>query len=678
MSIHVTTPWPAIDGIAYGGDYNPEQWVRPVWDEDVALMRRAGVNLVSVGIFSWAKLEPSPGEFDFAWLDELLELLHANGIAVDLGTPTASPPAWFFADHPDARVVTRDGTVMGFGSRGMASHSSVAYREAAARIAGALAERYAHHPAVVLWHIHNEYGTPVSEDYSPASVAAWRDWLRARYGTLGRLNELWGTAVWGQTYRSWDHIGAPAAAPSVVNPTMRLDWARFTDHQLRACFSLERDAIRRHAAQPITTNFMANQHWGTDLWEWATLVDVVSDDHYLTAADPEAEIGLAMAADLTRSVAGGRPWMLMEHSTSAVNWQPRNVAKRPGEMARNSLAHVARGADAVLFFQWRAARYGQEKFHSAMLPHAGTGSRVFREVVELGATLTRVDAIRGSRVEADVAVLWDFESFWAQDLEWRPSEDLDHRQQVRAYYERLWRDRVTVDFALPSHDLSRYRLVVVPSQYLLRADDAANLNAYVEQGGTLLVSYFSAVVDEYDAVHRGGFLTPLEPALGVWVEEFLPLREGDTLTLTTNDGHTLAADMWAEDLVVTGADVVAAYADGPAPGAPAITRHRHGQGTAWYVSTRLDAPSLGVVMRRVYADAGLTPTDLPDGVEVVTRRAAGERFTVAINHADQPAELPLPGTDLVTGTTNDGTLRLDGGAVAVVRAVDPDRPAPGH
>ncbi len=678
MSALVTTPWPAIDGIAYGGDYNPDQWPRAVWDEDVALMRRAGVNLVSVGIFSWGKLEPSPGRFDFAWLDELLDLLHGNGIAVDLGTPTAAPPAWFFADHPDSRVITRDGTVMGFGSRGMVSHSSPAYRDAIVRVAGALAERYADHPAVVLWHIHNEYGTPVSEDYSRHSVAAWRSWLHARYGTLDQLNDLWGTAVWGQTYHSWEHIGAPATAPSVVNPTMRLDWARFTDHQLRECFSLERDAIRRHATQPVTTNFMANQHWGTDLWEWAKLVDVVADDHYLTAADREAHIGLAIAADLSRSVAGGKPWMLMEHSTSAVNWQPRNVAKRPGEMARNSLTHVARGADAVMFFQWRAARYGQEKFHSAMLPHAGVDSRVFREVVDLGATLRRIDAVRGSLVEAEVAVLCDFESFWAQDLEWRPSEDLDHRQQLRAYYERLWRDNVTVDFALPSHDLSRYRLVVVPSQYLLRADDAANLSRYVEAGGTLLVSYFSAVVDEYDAVHRGGFLAPLEPALGVWVEEFLPLREGDSMTVVTGDGASLAADMWAEDLVVTGADVVATYDDGPAAGKPAITRHRHGAGHAWYVSTRLDADALRQVMRRVYDDAGLSPAALPEGVEVVARRGAGETFTVAVNHTDQAVDLPFPGTDLVTGHDTGGSLRLAGGAVAVVRADDPDRSIPEH
>ncbi|BDV31136.1 beta-galactosidase [Microbacterium terricola] len=661
--------WPDLRGIAYGGDYTPEQWPRETWIEDVALMKQAGVNLVSVGIFAWALIETDEGEFDFAWLDELLDLLHENGIRADLGTPTASPPAWFFAAHPDARVLTRDGTVMGFGARGMASHSSPAYRDAVVRIASALAERYGDHPAVVLWHIHNEYGVPVGEDYSEQSVRAFRGWLQDRYGTLDALNTAWGTTFWGQRYGDWEHIGAPAAAPSVVNPAQRLDFARFTDHQLRECFILERDAIRAHAAQPITTNFMANQSWTTDMWAWARELDIVSDDHYLWAADEEGEIGLAIAADLSRSVGGGKPWILMEHSTSAVNWQPRNVAKRPGEMARNSLSHLARGADAILFFQWRASRSGAEKFHSAMIPHAGTESRVFREVVDLGAKLGRLDEVRGSRVVADVAVLWDFESFWAQDLEWRPSEDITHQTQVRAYYEQLWRDGITVDFALPGQDLSGYRLVVAPAQYLLSAADAANLTAYVEAGGTLVVSFFSGIVDENDAVHPGGFGAPLKDALGVRVEEFLPLREGDATTIAWSGGEpgTLGATAWQEDLVVEGAEVVATYIDGPGAGRPAITRHSHGAGTGWYVSTKLDRAGLTALMGAVYADADVAPSGYPEGFELVTRRGADADYLVAINHRSETVSLRAAGTELLTGTQIAGMLDVAGGEVAVLR-----------
>ncbi|GIG55286.1 beta-galactosidase [Demequina activiva] len=658
--------WPALDGLVYGGDYNPEQWPREVWDEDVRLMREAGVNLVSVGIFSWAMLEPKEGLYDFAWMDDLLDLLHAHGISADLGTPSVSPPAWFFDAYPDARVTTKDGTVMGFGSRGMASHASPEYRAAIERMAGELAQRYGSHPAVVLWHVHNEYGVPVAEDFGPRAVASWHRWLQERYSTLEGLNSAWGTAFWGQRYDDWEHVVAPAATPTIANPAMRLDWARFTDDQLRECFRIERDAIRAHATQPITTNFMAHQSWNTDLWKWAQEVDVVADDHYLWSPDEDAHIGLALSADLTRSVAGGAPWMLLEHSTSAVNWQGRNIAKRPGEMRRNALTHLGRGADAIMFFQWRASRSGAEKFHSAMVPHAGTDSRVFREVVELGAHLKDAAEVQGSRVHADVAVLYDWESLWAQDLEWRPSDDLQFRERMRAYYERLWRDGVTVDFAHPEHDLSRYRLVVAPASYLLTASAGRNLTRYVENGGTLLVSAFSGIVDEHDAVHEGGFGAPLKDALGVTVEEFLPLREGESCTVDL-DGTALPADVWSEHMRLAGADARGTFRDGPAAGMPAITRHSHGAGHGWYVGTRLSAAALAGVMPAIYADAGVETAAQAEDLEVVIRRGDAHDFVIAVNHGAADAELEISGTDLLTGAAIDGTLELVGGGVAVVR-----------
>lgn len=662
--------WPVPQGIAFGGDYTPEQWPREVWDDDIARMREAGVNLVSIGIFAWALIEVREGEFDFAWLDDIIELLHANGIAVDLGTPTASPPAWFFATYPDARAVTRDGVTLGFGSRGMASPSAPEYRAASVRIATELATRYGEHPAVVLWHVHNEYGVPVGEEYSAHALREWRLWLQERYGSLDALNAAWGTAFWGQHYGEWDHVGTPAAAPSTVNPAQRLDYARFSDHQLRACYIAERDAIRAHSDRPITTNFMANQHGGCDLWKWAAEVDIVSDDHYLWAADEEGEIGLAIAADLTRSVAGGAPWILMEHSTSAVNWQPRNIAKRPGEMARNSLSHLGRGADGILFFQWRASRSGAEKFHSAMLPHAGTGSRIFREVVDLGAKLDRLAEVRGSRVHADVAILWDFESFWAQDLEWRPSEDVGHDERIRAFYERLWRDGITADFALPGHDLSGYKVVLAPAQYMLSAADAANLNDYVAGGGVLVTSFFSAVVDEHDAVHPGGFAAPLEPSLGILVEEHLPLRAQHVAAIEV-DGTTFAADIWQEDLVVTSAEVRAVYTDGPAEGRAAVTRNAYGDGVGWYISTRPDAAGLRAIMASVYADAGIAPAGLPAGIEHIVRQGADADYRVVINHSGENVSLEMSGTDLLTQTDLEGALVLGGGEVAVVRTARP-------
>ncbi|ADB30911.1 Beta-galactosidase [Kribbella flavida DSM 17836] len=655
---------PGVSAISYGGDYNPEQWPEESWPGDIELMRQAGVNLVSIGIFSWALIEPRRGEHDFGWMDRLFELLHAAGIRISLGTPTASPPAWFFHEHPEARVVTRDGTTLGFGSRGMASPSSPAYREASVSIATALARRYGNHPALAVWHVHNEYGAPVSECYSEQSVRAFRRWLQGRYESLDALNAAWGTAFWGQRYLEWQHISAPAVSASVVNPAQRLDFARFTSDALLQCFVAERDAIRAECPQvPITTNFMAGTCESVDLWKWADAVDIVANDHYLVAEDPRSHVGLALSADLTRSLARGKPWILMEHSTSGVNWQPRNLAKRSGELARNALTHFGRGADAVMFFQWKASRSGAEKFHSAMVPHAGTRSRIWSEVCALGAGLGTLGEVLGSTVSAEAAVLWDWESFWAQDLEWRPSEDLSHRERVNAFYDRLWRDQLTVDFAHPEADLAAYKLVVAPASYLLTRAAADNLRRYVEGGGTLVVSYFSAIVDEHDAVHDGGFVAPLRDVLGLTVEEFLPLRAGETVRLTPSE---VVGDVWTDDVALEGAEVVAAFEDGPAAGKPAITRNTLGAGAAWYVATRLDADQLAVVLEGAYRDAGLTPGDGPEDLELVRRRHADAEYLIAVNHGTKPADLPVGGTDLLTGEAG-ASLKVEAGGVRVLR-----------
>ena len=295
---------------------------------------------------------------------------------------------------------------------------------------------------------------------------------------------------------------------------------------------------------------------------------------------------------------------------------------------------------------------------------------MWREVVELGGTLDKLDELRGSRVVADVAILWDFESFWAQDLEWRPSVDVSHAERIRAYYEQLWRDGITVDFALPGQDLSAYKLVIAPAQYMLSAADAANLDRYVAAGGTLLVSFFSAIVDEHDAVHPGGFVAPLRDVLGLRVEEFLPLREGSTCELAWSHGGeaaTVESDAWQEDIVLAGAEVVATYVDGPGAAKAAITRNRHGDGVGWYVSTRPDAAALGVLMSAVYADAGVTPAALPAGLEVVVRRGDGADYLFAINHRDDVAAIAAHGFDLLTGETVDGSLDVAGGGIAVIR-----------
>jgi beta-galactosidase len=641
------TRWPRLDGLAYGGDYNPEQWPETVWPEDVALMRAAGVNLVSVGIFAWGMLEPRPGDYQFGWLDRVISLLHEAGIAVDLATPTAAPPPWFLHRHPEAHPVTRDGQVLGGGSRQTYCPSSPAYARAAAGITRQLAERYGTHPAVVLWHVNNEYGAPLGECYCEVSAAAFRVWLRGRYGDLTALNEGWGAAFWSQRYADWDEIDVPRTSTSVVNPAQRLDFARFSSDALLDCFRRERDILHELSpGVPVTTNFMANNCKGVDYWRWAPEVDVISNDNYLIAERTDSYLDLAMSADLTRSLASGGPWLLMEHSTSAVSWQPRNVAKRPGEMRRNSLSHLARGADGLLFFQWRASRFGGEKHHSAMLPHGGTDTRIWREVTGLGAELAGLADLRGSRVEPDIALIWDWEAWWALELEWRPSLELDYLERVRAWYEAAWRAGLTVDFVHPERDLSRYPLVVAPSLYLTTPAAAASLTDYVAGGGTLLVSYFSGIVDAHDVVHPGGYPGALRDMLGITVEEWRPLLEGERVRLAWEEGGEATADSWTEAVRLAGAKPVIRYADGPAAGGPAVTRHELGAGQAWYVSARTDAATTARLLAAACAAAGVSTGNHP-GLEVVRRSDGTRRFTILINHGAADTDAAV-GPRLVT------------------------------
>ncbi|MGW7052773.1 beta-galactosidase [Streptomyces sp. NPDC054887] len=657
----------------FGGDYNPEQWPEGVWQEDVRLMREAGVNLVSVGIFSWALLEPEPGAYDFGWLDRLLDLLHENGVGADLATPTVAPPAWFYRAHPDALPVSREGVRYAFGSRGAICHSNPAYREAAARITTELAQRYAAHPALAMWHVHNEYGVPVSACYCDTCAARFRRWLDARYGSVEAVNEAWGTAFWGQRFGSYEQIDPPRLTPTTGNPGQQLDYRRFADATMRENFVAERDILHRLApGVPVTTNFMTalSQCDSVDYWAWGREVDLVSNDHYLITDGRRTHINLAMAADLTRSVAGGAPWLLMEHSTSGVSWQPRNPAKRPGEMARNSLAHVARGSEGAMFFQWRQSRRGAEKFHSAMLPHAGTDSRTWREVVGLGSAIESLASVRGTRTVADVAMVWDWQSWWAQNLEWRPSEDHDARERADSFYEALYDRHLTVDFVHPEADLSAHPLVVVPALYLATEAAGRNLRAYVENGGTLVVSYFSGIVDEHDAVHEGPYPGALRDVLGLTVEEWSPLGAGEGVRIGGPGDASLAADVWTEFVVPRGAETVWTYADGPAAGGPAVTRHRLGGGTAWYVSTRLDAVALDTILAAACEDAGVEArTGLPRDVEVVRRSGEGGDHVFAVNHTAHDAKVPLAdsGTELLTGDRVAGHLAVPAGAVRVVR-----------
>ncbi len=663
---HPRTGGASRHGLGYGGDWNPEQWPEETWVEDARLMVEAGVTFVTVGVFSWATIEPSQGRRELGWLDRVMDLMDRHGIGVDLATATASPPAWLMRAHPEMLPVDVDGNRRGYGSRQSWCPSSRDYRDHSLALVEAMAARYADHPALAMWHVSNELGCHNALCYCDASAAAFRTWLRRRYDDLDDLNEAWGTSFWSQRYGDWDEVTPPRRSTAQNNPTQLLDFRRFSSDALLDQHLAEREVLRRLTPTvPVTTNFMVSAHIdGLDYWRWADSQDVVSNDHYLDSRleDPHRE--LSLCADWTRGLAGGTPWILMEHSTSAVNWQPRNLPKPAGQMRRNSLQHVARGADSVGFFQWRASVAGAEKYHSAMLPHAGTDSRVWREVVELGALLGRLGEVAGTRPVADVALILDYECRWAVERESMPLTGMDYLDRARALHAALLERGVTVDVVAPGAELSSYRLVVAPTLHLVRADHAAAIAAYVREGGHLLVTYFSGIVDERDHVVPGGYPGAFREVLGVRVEEFCPLPQ-DTVVGLDGGG---SCDTWVEDLRPEGADAVLRYTDGPMAGVCAVTRHEHGSGCAWYVATRTDAATTRDLVGQVVAAAGVAEHPLPPGVELVRRAGEGRSYCFVLNHTASPVEVSVRGFDLVAEREHaSGTLVLGAGEVACLR-----------
>ncbi len=548
-----------------------------------------------MGIFSWARIQPARDEWDFGWLDEIMDLLHAGGIGVDLATATASPPPWLSTEHPEILPVTAAGETLWPGGRQHWRPTSPVFRDHALRLVRKLAERYANHPALVAWHVSNELGCHNVYDYSDDAARAFRDWLRARYTTVDTLNQAWGTAFWSQRYSDWEQILPPRLAASFPNPTQQLDFKRFSSDALKDHLRAERDLLREITPDvPVTTNFMVMGNTkGMNYADWASEIDFVSNDHYVTPGSQDRD-ELSFSANLVSGISAiGRPWFLMEHSTSAVNWQPVNVAKRPGDLARDALLHVAHGADAVCYFQWRQSAAGAEKYHSAMVPHAGADSEVFRAVAELGRTLRTLAPVAGTEREtARVGIVFDWESWWASEQDSHPTDRLDYRQEALDWYSALLDLGVRADLVTAQTALDRYDVVITPVLHMIPAALAKELTRYVEQGGHLVSTYFSGVVDENDHIWLGGYPGALRDLLGIRIEEFGPLLDGDTVELDL-DG-TATGSLWTDRITVTDPEVkvLAHYRSGAYTGRPAVTRRAVGGGSATYVSTRLGREGL--------------------------------------------------------------------------------------
>jgi beta-galactosidase len=656
MEVYMERLW-NHNKISYGGDYNPEQWPEDVWQEDMRLFKKAGIDTVTLNVFSWASIQPSENEYDFSRLDKIVKLVTENDMKICLATGTGAHPAWMAKRYPEILRTDFKGRKHKFGGRHNSCPNSPVYRKYAERLAGKLAKHYKNQPNIVGWHISNEFG---GECYCENCEKAFRVWLKDRYKTLDELNRAWDTAFWSHTFYDWDEIVLPNELSEHFElfgkdrtqfQGISIDYRRFNSESIMDCYRLEYEAVKRETPDiPVTTNLMGF-YQPLDYKKWGKYMDFISWDNYPSPTDSPAR--MALNHDLMRGLKGGKPFCLMEQTPSVTNWQPYNKLKRPGVMRLWSYQAVAHGADTVMFFQMRRSIGACEKYHGAVIDHAGTeDTRVFREISQLGAELKCLgDTTLGSRLKSRVAIYFDWENWWGIDYSAGPSVLINYHQEVLNYYEALHSRNISCDIIGEGDALSGYDVVIAPVLYMVKGDYDETIRNYVKNGGTFITTYFSGYVDDSDLVY-GAYPGKLRDILGIWVEESDALPEGEENSFTI-DGKKYTSKILCDILHPEGAEVISSYNEDFYAGTPVITENHFGKGKAYYVGTSSDESFYKMFTEKICDEAGIKPDFASyEGLEVTKRYGDNCEFTFLLNHSDKAITITAEGdtTDIISKT----------------------------
>lgn len=653
-----------FDRILFGGDYNPNQWPKEIWEEDIRIFKKASINSATVNVFSWAKIQPSENCYDFEELDQIIEKLSTEGFDIVLATSTAALPAWMFKKYPEVARTDYDGRHHKFGQRHNACPNSLVYQKYAERLATKLAERYGENPQVTCWHINNEYG---GECYCDNCEKAFRVWLKDKYHTIEALNKAWNMEFWGHTVYEWDEIVLPNALSEGIGydktafAGISIDYRRFNSDSLLKNYMMERDAIRKiDPTTPITTNLMGTFK-GLDYFKWAKEMDLVSWDNYPSYNTPWSLV--AMTHDLMRGLKQ-QPFMLMEQTPSQQNWQPYNSLKKPGQMRAQSYQTIAHGADTIQYFQLRRSFGACEKFHGAVIEHVGhEDTRVFRETAALGAELAQLSDIIGTQTQAQVAVIFDWDNYWALEYTSGPTVDLKYVEQIHRYYRYFYEQNIAVDLVPVDADLSKYKLVAAPVLYMIKEGMQERLTDFVKQGGALLTTYMSGIVDQSDNVHLGGYPGPLRELAGIWVEEIdaLAPEQSNGVSLV-NEELTGTSNLVSDLIHLENAEALAHYTSNFYAGMPAVTKNTFGDGTVYYFGGQLEDQLQDQLFKTIVKETDITPViEEATKLEIACRENEEAKFFVIINFHEEAQPLPemfVGKTDLLTGKVLSSEMML--------------------
>jgi len=638
------------DKILYGGDYNPEQWPQETWKEDMRLLRLAGIDIVTINVFSWGSLQPSEDEYNFSVLDKIIEMVSGADMKICLATGTATHPAWMARKYPDILRVTIEGNKRKFGARQNSCPNSPTYRLYSVKLAETLARRYRSLKNLIAWHVSNEFeGSCHCENCEKA----FRKWLEKKYSTIGTLNKAWNSSFWGHTYYDWEDIAAPSYLNEEWNPgrtacqIQSIDYRRFISDSLLECYCAEAKVLKEVTPNiPVTTNMMGS-YWNLDYFKWGKAVDFIAWDNYPSPGTPYTRTSMNHA--LMRGCGGGKPFVLMEQTPSVTNWQPYNALKRPGIMRLWSYQAVAHGSDTVMFFQMRRSRGCCEKFHGAVIDHCGhENTRVFRETATLGEELQKLgDAFLGSRVVSKAAVLFDWDNWWASSLSAGPTIDMYYPEEVFRFYNAVARKNIPVDIAGVDSPFENYKIIFAPVLYMIKPGLAEKLKKFVQEGGTLVTTYFSGMTDENDLVTTDGYPGELRSLCGLWVEETDALPPDQSNKLICETGSALAgtwkSDMLFDIIHLEGAETIARYSQDFYAGTPAICRNNFGRGQVWYIGSRVEPAFLDRLAGLICAEHNLESVfPAQEGIEAACRVKDGKEFVFLLNHNKEETKVSVP------------------------------------
>jgi len=649
MSMNTNREVNILTGFYYGGDYNPEQWPEEVWEEDVKLMRKAGINLVTVGVFSWALLQSDEKTYTFKWLDRVLDLLYKNGIYVDLATATSSQPPWMSKKYPEILPVNESGIRLSYGSRQTYCPNNPDYRNFAVKLVTLIAKRYKDHPALTMWHVNNEYGCHTPVCYCDTCGKKFVEWLKTRYSSIENLNSAWGTSFWSQYYHSWDEIIPPRTTSADKNPVHVLDYKRFMSDSLLELYIMERDILKEATPDiPVTTNFIPDSSH-LDLYKWAKEIDIMSYDSYPDPLNNNSSYKAAFNYDLMRSLKKGKKFLIMEQAPGQVNWRNINKTKAPGVMRLWSYQAIAHGSRGIMFFQWRQSRKGAEKFHSGIIGHNGIErSRVFREVSELGTELASLSELVNTHSKAQTAIIFDFDTLWAMDYKPRPTVLLDYKEQVLKYYRVLFGLNIPVDIISQDSDLSQYKVIIAPIMYMVKAGLKKKLTETVRDGTVFITTFSSGIVDENDCVFAEGYPGPLTDILGIQIEEYDVSARDEKRKIEYINAKSprlqgaYQVDMWYDFIHTKGAEVLAVFKDSYFKDKPAITENILGKGSAYYIGTNPEDKFLKLFLLDTLKRNGIKSIlEAPKGIEAVYELSDKYSYIFALNHNNKKVRIKI-------------------------------------